>query len=95
MPVTAAITVTPGIGVDLSTRCVAGKVVITAKVANAGTDAARVTVSSAYGTQIVDLTGGKTSTVTFSTRAASVASGEVQATVSGSTVTGTFAAKTC
>ncbi|CAH0193847.1 hypothetical protein SRABI76_01842 [Microbacterium oxydans] len=95
MPVTATVTVTPGIGLDVSTRCVAGKVVITAKVANAGTDAARVTVSSAFGTQIVDLAGGRTSTVTFSTRAASVPSGQVQATVSGSTVTGTFAAKTC
>jgi hypothetical protein len=95
MPVTATVTVTPGIGLDLSTRCVAGKVVLTVKVSNAGTDAARVTVSSTYGTQVVDLAGGQTKTVSFSTRAAAVAAGEVQATVSGSTVTGAFAAKTC
>lgn len=95
MPVTATVTVTPGVGVEVTTRCVAGKVVIAATVANAGADAARVTVSSAYGEKVVDLAAGKISTVSFTTRVTSVASGEVTATVSGSTVSAPFSAKGC
>ncbi|KJL48690.1 Glycosyl hydrolases family 43 [Microbacterium hydrocarbonoxydans] len=96
MPVTATVTVTPGISLDLSTRCVAGKVVVAATVANAGSAAAHVTVSSAYGEKVVDLAGGKSTTVTFSTRAASVASGSVQASVDGATVaTAAYGSRTC
>jgi hypothetical protein len=96
MPVTATVTVTPGISLDLSTRCVAGKVVVAATVANAGSAAAHVTVSSAYGQKVVDLAGGKSTTVTFSTRAASVASGSVQASIDSAAVaSGTYGGRTC
>lgn len=96
MPVTATVTVTPGVGLDLSTRCVAGKVVVTATAANAATTAARVTIGSAFGEKVFDLAGGKSTTVTFSTRAASVASGSVQASVDGAVVaTGNYGGRTC
>lgn len=96
MPVTATVTVTPGIGLDLSTRCVAGKAVVTATATNAGAEAAQVTISSAYGSKDLQLAGSKSTTATFSTRAASVASGSVEASVGGATVaTATYEGRTC
>lgn len=96
MPVTATVTVTPGVTLDVSTRCVAGKVVVTATAANAGADAAQVTISSLFGSKDVQLAGGKSTTATFSTRAASVVAGSVQASVDGSPVaTAAYGGRTC
>ncbi|GAA1142994.1 hypothetical protein GCM10009651_28990 [Microbacterium natoriense] len=96
MPVTATVTVTPGVGLDVSSRCVAGKVVVTAKVSNAAASPVEVALASPYGERIVDVAGGKSTTVTYTTRAASIAAGQVQSSVGGVVAaSASFAGRTC
>lgn len=96
MPVTGTVTVTAGLKLDLSTRCVAGKVVVTTKTTNDAGSATRVTVRSAYGDQSVDVGAGKSATVTFSTRASTIGGGEIQAVIGDSTAaSATYGGRTC
>ncbi|WP_222928743.1 PQQ-dependent sugar dehydrogenase [Georgenia faecalis] len=91
----------PEVAVTADTRCVAGKVVQTVRVANESAAPAEVVITTAYGTRTVTVAADRASTVTFSTRQASVAAGEVSVTataggIAGSrTVTAPYAARTC
>lgn len=70
----AAVTVTGALDLSASaaTRCVAGKVVEVVTVRNLDTVPATVTVSGAYGSKTVSVAAGKSSAVSFTTRAASI-----------------------
>lgn len=90
--------------VTASTRCVAGKVVLTAKVTNPNAAAVAVELESAYGSKaIATLAPGKSVSQAFSSRLAAVPAGAVTATatatVDGEEVTGTaeapYAAASC
>ncbi|HMR48903.1 MAG TPA: DUF4978 domain-containing protein [Arachnia sp.] len=61
-----------------TTRCVAGKVVLAVSVTNTGEEAITATVTSAYGSKQWDLAAGRGASAAFSTRATSIAAGEVQ-----------------
>ena len=95
MPVTATVTVTPGVDVVAETRCVAGKVTLVAKSTNRASQGASVTVSSAYGERVVTLPAGATQSVTFSSRLATVPAGQVTATVDGVAVTASYEGRSC
>ncbi|MDR7187359.1 hypothetical protein J2Y46_000175 [Microbacterium sp. BE35] len=94
MPVEATVTVEAAIDVEVTaeTRCVAGKVVLTAKVANTGDAAATVEIETGYGTKSATIAAGKSASYSFTTRAASVAQGEVAVEVTQAGATGTVAA---
>jgi hypothetical protein len=101
MPVEATVTVEPAVDVQVSTatRCVSGKVVLIATLANGSTDAAQVEVQTSFGTRSATIPAGKTTSYAFTTRAGSIAAGEVRATVTHGAVSGTvtadYAARTC
>lgn len=82
-------------------RCVAGKVYLVVSVRNADDVAAQVTISSDYGSKtIASVKAGGTTSTTFSTRTASIGTGEVSVTGSAgddATYEGTasYAAHTC
>lgn len=101
MPVEATVTVEPAVEVEVTaeTRCVAGKVVLTAKLANGSATPADVAVWTAYGTKSATLAGGKSASYAFTTRLGSIPSGEVRVTVSAGassgTVTADVAARNC
>ena len=60
------------------TRCVQGKVVLSVAVTNPNAFAIKVVITSAYGVKTIDEIGaGKSATHAFTTRDASVASGQV------------------
>ena len=87
----------PALQVTTSTRCVAGKVVLVASVANTSDEAVSVTVATPYGTkQNVSTAAGKTVAQAFTTRAAAIPAGEVTATpVTGDPVSAQFEAASC
>ncbi|MFC4554499.1 alpha-L-arabinofuranosidase C-terminal domain-containing protein [Georgenia faecalis] len=89
----------PEVSVEADTRCVAGKVVQTVRVTNESGAPVDVAVSSSWGSRSVTIGADRATSLTFSTRAASVAAGEVSvtATADGSsrTVTAPHAARTC
>ncbi|MFH8253172.1 family 43 glycosylhydrolase [Microbacterium sp. B2969] len=95
----------PSLDVSLSadTRCVAGKVVVTAVATNNEDVPVSVSVESAYGSKSVTVAPGKSVANAFSTRAASVAAGGVSAdataTIGGGTVEtsaeAAYAARSC
>ena len=63
------------------TRCVAGKPVIAARIANGGTETVALTVASPHGSKtIASLAAGKTTSVTFTARTTPIAAGEVTVT---------------
>ncbi|WP_395244270.1 immunoglobulin-like domain-containing protein [Agromyces sp. MMS24-K17] len=95
MPVTATVTVTPGIEVAAETRCVAGKVSLVAKSTNRSAQATDVTLSTAYGDRVVTIGAGATLSVTFASRLATVPAGQVSATVDGVATTASYGGKTC
>ncbi|WP_433676113.1 immunoglobulin-like domain-containing protein [Microbacterium gorillae] len=96
MPVTATVTVTPAFGLTVTTRCVAGSVVIAATASNAGADTAQLTITSTSGAKTVQLAAGASATASFSTRVSAVSAGTVQATSGRITVaTAAYAARTC
>ncbi|MDA1361093.1 hypothetical protein O1R50_15795 [Glycomyces luteolus] len=75
----------PDLDAAVSTRCAAGKVLVTASVRNVGDTAADVVVSTAYGRKtLAAVAPGATVSAVFTTRATSIAAGTV-------TVTGTDA----
>lgn len=101
MPVEATVTVESPITVSVTTesRCVAGKVVLTAKVANTGAGTVTVDLSSTFGTKTVTAAPGKTASYAFTTRLGSIPAGTVTglATADGAsrTVTAAYTATTC
>ncbi|MGI9823023.1 immunoglobulin-like domain-containing protein [Agromyces sp. Marseille-Q5079] len=95
MPVTATVTVTPGVEAVVETRCVAGKVALVAKSTNRGAQGLTATVSSAYGERVITLAAGATQSVTFSSRLATVPAGQVTATVDGAAVTASYEGRSC
>ncbi|KQM82435.1 immunoglobulin-like domain-containing protein [Agromyces sp. Leaf222] len=95
MPVTATVTVTPGVEVAAETRCVAGKVTLVAKSTNRASQSASVAVSSAYGERTITLAAGATQSITFSSRLATVPAGQVTATVDGVAVTASYEGRSC
>lgn len=70
----AAVTVTGALDLSASaaTRCVAGKVVEVVTVRNLDTVPATVTVAGAYGSKTISVAAGKSTAVSFTTRAASI-----------------------
>ncbi|SFR70294.1 Glycosyl hydrolases family 43 [Agromyces sp. CF514] len=95
MPVTATVTVTPGVEVVAETRCVAGKVSLVAKSTNRGSQSASAKVSSAYGEREIALAAGATQSLTFSSRLATVPAGQVTATVDGVSVAAAYEGRSC
>ncbi|WP_435747709.1 immunoglobulin-like domain-containing protein [Microbacterium sp. PMB16] len=95
MPVTATVTVTPGIGVVASTRCVAGKVVVVATVANAASQSASVAVVTPYGTRTLTAAAGSSASASFSSRLATAPAGEITGTVDGAVSTASYGGRTC
>jgi hypothetical protein len=101
MPVEATVTVEAAVDVVVSaeTRCVAGKVVLAAKVANTGDVAAAVDVETPFGSKTATVAAGKSATYAFSTRLVSVAPGQVSVDVTAGDATGTvsatYAARAC
>jgi hypothetical protein len=101
MPVEATVTVEAAIDVTVTaeTRCVAGKVVLTAKIVNTGAEPADVAVSTPYGTKSATVAAGKTASYSFTTRLASTAHGTITVEVTAGddtgTVSATYAARSC
>ncbi|ROS23326.1 concanavalin A-like lectin/glucanase superfamily protein [Rathayibacter sp. PhB127] len=79
-----------------STRCVAGKVVVTGVVKNTGTSPLTVVIRSAWGTSpTLTAAPGASATHAFTTRATSVAAGTLTATAGGATLQAPYAARAC
>ena len=101
MPVEATVTVEPAVEVTVTaqTRCVAGKVVLTAVLANGGDSSADVSVSTPYGAKSATIAAGKTVSYAFTTRLASIDAGQVSVAVvdgdTSGTVTAQYAVRTC
>ena len=101
MPVEATVTVEAAIHVEVTaeTRCVAGKVVLTVKVADVAGDAANVSIATPYGAKTATVAAGKSAAYAFTTRLASVPQGEVSVEVTqgdgSGTVTASYAARSC
>ncbi|TNC16970.1 hypothetical protein FHE66_13070 [Georgenia sp. 311] len=100
MPVEATVTVlaapAPAVTVEAGTRCVVGRVVETARVANPSTEPVEVGVSSAFGTRTVTVGPDRTVSLTFSTRQQAVPAGVVSvSTADGGTVGAAYAARSC
>ncbi|MCJ1699380.1 Ig-like domain-containing protein [Rathayibacter festucae] len=106
MPVTATVTVQSSLKLTAAatTRCVAGKVVLTVVATNGDTVPMDVTVTSTAGTKsFAGVKAGSNASAAFTVRAAQLAAGEATvtatATVGGKSVTSTvkapYAARTC
>ncbi|NRG40796.1 hypothetical protein HRK28_07640 [Rathayibacter sp. VKM Ac-2835] len=79
-----------------STRCVAGKVVVTGVVKNTGTAPLSVVIRSAWGTSpTLTAAPGGNATHAFTTRATSVAAGTLTATAGTATLQAPYTARTC
>lgn len=101
MPVEATVTVESAVEVEVAaaTRCVSGKVVLTATLTNGSTTSADVSVWTAHGTKVATIAAGKASSYAFTTRAGTVPEGEVRVTVSQGAASGTvvadYASRSC
>ncbi|NQX26160.1 hypothetical protein HQQ81_02205 [Microbacteriaceae bacterium VKM Ac-2854] len=100
LTVTAQVVVSPpasSVTLTAATKCIAGKVYVTAVVKNTGTAAVTPTLNSAFGSKALgSIAPGATTSHVFTTRAASVPAGSVTATVPGAqTVTAGYPAATC
>ncbi|WP_407359160.1 family 43 glycosylhydrolase [Microbacterium sp. LTA6] len=95
MPVTATVTVTPGIRVVASTRCVAGKAVVVATVANAASQSASVVLASPYGTRTLTVAAGASASASFSSRLVTAPAGEISGTVDGAVSTASYGGRSC
>lgn len=103
-PAIATVTATappgPAVSATASTRCVAGKVIVTTRATNDSDAATDITVNTAWGgkTHTAVAPGATVSTAT-TVRASSVAAGSVEVTATGAsgsrTITAAFAAATC
>ena len=69
-----------------TTRCVAGKVVVVPVVRNLEQVPMDITLTSSWGTKTSKVDPGKTATAAFSTRAPSLAAGEIDVTISSGPV---------
>nr|WP_254071433.1 MULTISPECIES: LamG-like jellyroll fold domain-containing protein [unclassified Rathayibacter] len=79
-----------------STRCVAGKVVVTGVVRNTGTTPLSVVIRSAWGTSpTLTAAPGANATHAFTTRAAAVPAGTLTATTGTATLQAAYPARTC
>ncbi|WP_127574001.1 beta-L-arabinofuranosidase domain-containing protein [Georgenia faecalis] len=91
----------PAVSVTADTRCVAGKVVTAARVTNDSATPVEAVVSTPHGTRTVTVGEDRSTSVTFSTRAAAVGAGEVSVTatadgmIGSTTATAPYAARTC
>ena len=81
--------------VQAETRCVAGKATLVARIQNAGSAAADITVQTGYGTKTVSVAAGKSTSQTFSTRLDTVPAGSIQATAGTDAATADYAARSC
>lgn len=103
MPVTATVTVLSSLTVEVSvdTRCVAGKVVATARVSNTSQKSVDIALTTPWGQKSFTLAAGKVASHAFTTRVTSISAGEVslRATaldVAGSvTETASYSARAC
>ncbi|MFC3689310.1 immunoglobulin-like domain-containing protein [Aquipuribacter hungaricus] len=87
--------VEPEVTATAETRCVAGRVVQTVRVAHDADEALAAEVLSAYGTRTVSVAADRTVSVALSTRLASVPAGEVRVTADGGSATAAYAARSC
>ncbi|QIG39629.1 hypothetical protein G5T42_09130 [Microbacterium sp. 4R-513] len=100
-PVEATVTVEPVLDVTVTaeTRCVAGKVTLTARIANGSDATVNLAVTTAYGDKSAPLAAGKSVSYAFTTRLATTPAGEVSvtATADGATTTvkANYAVKAC
>ena len=79
-----------------STRCVAGKVVVTGVVRNTGTTPLSVVIRSAWGSSpTLTAAPGANATHAFTTRAAAVPDGTLTATAGTATLQAAYPARTC
>lgn len=101
MPVEATVTVVSPVTVTATTdaRCVAGKTVLTVKLANTGSDAAQIAFTSPYGAKSATIAAGKTASYALTTRQTGIPAGEIVVNVTSggktSTVSATYAAYSC
>lgn len=103
-PAIATVTATappgPAVSAVVSTRCVAGKVVLTTRATNDSDAAADITVRSAWGTKTHRAVApGATVSTATTVRASAVDAGSVEVTATGAsgsrTITASFAAASC
>ncbi|MFF0911179.1 immunoglobulin-like domain-containing protein [Microbacterium enclense] len=103
-PAIATVTATappgPAVSAVVSTRCVAGKVVLTTRATNDSDAAADITVRSAWGTKTHGAVApGATVSTATTVRASAVDAGSVEVTAKGAsgsrTITASFAAASC
>ncbi|MEV8272172.1 immunoglobulin-like domain-containing protein [Microbacterium sp. NPDC077184] len=97
MPVEATVTVTASapIEVTVATRCLAGKVLVSATLRNVSDAAATAQVSTAFGSRTVTVAPGKAASYAFTARQAAIPAGDVLVTVEGKTITTSYAAFSC
>ncbi|MDN4464805.1 immunoglobulin-like domain-containing protein [Microbacterium aurantiacum] len=97
MPVEATVTVTASapIEVTVATRCLAGKVLVSATLRNVSDAAATAQVSTAFGSRTVTVAPGKAASYAFTARQAAIPAGEVLVTVEGKTTATSYAAFSC
>jgi hypothetical protein len=100
-PVEATVTVEPAIEVTVTadTRCVAGKVTVTARIANDSDATVTIAVTTPYGEKSASLATGKAVSYAFTTRLVSSPAGEVSVTATAdggsTTVKAPYAARSC
>lgn len=70
----------PPVELDVATRCVAGRVVLTATVWNTGSATAAITVSTPFGSRALTIAPGGRAAHAFSTRAVSIPAGAAHGT---------------
>lgn len=94
--VTATVVTAATASLTASTRCVAGKVVVTGVVRNTGTSPLSVVIGSAWGSSPT-LTAAPAGNAThaFTTRATAVAAGSLTATAAGARLTAAYPARAC
>ncbi|WP_395244267.1 LamG-like jellyroll fold domain-containing protein [Agromyces sp. MMS24-K17] len=98
--VTATVVVTPApagppITVTAETRCIAGKVTLVTQLTNTGDAPAAITVTTSYGSKVVQLAAGKSASQTFASRLAATPAGSVQAATAAGAKTAAYDARSC
>lgn len=86
----------PAVTVEAETRCVVGKVVVTARVSNASAEPVTAVVTTPYGARTLTVRPDGAASAAFTTRLASVPAGEVNADAEGHpSATAAYAAHAC
>jgi len=83
------------LSVEATTRCVAGKVVLVASVANGSDSPVDAVVSTPFGEREVSVAAGRTASKAFTTREASIDAGSVTATAGDADATAAYQAAAC